>query len=267
MKYLEQRVEELEKELALVRAKIKLEETKTTGFVNKQPIRVQKKDTSHYLKNNYPPSPDWRNKEINDYTFNSSVNLMSEPDLETAFASPWDSSEMKKNPLDTITLCLSSTISDTLYNHNYIDSSDLPQYIPPYPDIIGSWDDKAYEGGLLSTFDTEDKNYSEYVDSAIFNFDKEDKRFLEYLNSAKTKNTMEKKIENDFGKIISKFKILNHEWEMDGYGYIVNDGTQNKVVITNHNKPIVANVEYIHAKIREYKETIQETERALFLIK
>jgi hypothetical protein len=256
MKYLEQRVEELEKELALVRAKIKLQET-----------NVKKEDTSHYLTNNYPPSPDWRNKEINDYTFNSSVNLMSEPDLETAFASPWDSSEMIKNPLDTITVSLSSTISDTLYNHNYIDSSDLPQYIPPYPDIIGSWDDKPYEGGFLSTFDTESKNYLDYVDSAISNFDKEDKRFLEYLNSTKTKNTTEQKIEKNFGKIVSKFKILNHEWEMDGHGYIVNDGTQKKVVITNHNKPIVANVEYIHAKISEYKETIQETERALFLIK
>ena len=80
-------------------------------------------------------------------------------------------------------------------------------------------------------------------------------------------NTIENIIENAFGKIVSKFRILNHEWEMDGYGYIVNDGTSNKLVVTNHNKPMVANKDYLHTKIKEYKETIQETERALFLLK
>jgi hypothetical protein len=81
------------------------------------------------------------------------------------------------------------------------------------------------------------------------------------------KNYNDEKIEKDLGKIVSKFRILTHQWEMDGYGYIINDGTNNKVAITNHNKPMIANADYLHSKIKEYKETIQETERALFLIK
>jgi hypothetical protein len=276
MKYLEQRVEELEKELALVRAKIKLEETKTTGFVNKQPMRVQKKDTSHYLRSNYPPSPDWRNKEINDYTFNSSVNLMSEPDLETAFASPWDSSEMKKNPLDTFTVNLSSIQVDNLLpNTDYVDSFDTPYYFPDYPTIIGSWDDCDWDTSKVLPYPNDDikenvtdeygfkMNHEELITTWGFvsKYDTMDKDFLKHMNST------EKRIENDFGKIVSKFKILTHEWEMDGYGYIVNDGTRNKIVITNHNKPMVANTDFLHSKIKQYKEIIQETERALFLVK
>ena len=80
-------------------------------------------------------------------------------------------------------------------------------------------------------------------------------------------NFIEKTIEKDFGKIVSKFRILTHEWEMDGYGYIVSDGTANKVIVTNHNRPMVANADYLLSKIKEYKEIIQETERALFLVK
>lgn len=154
MKYLEQRVEELETEVALLKAKFKLQETKTTGFVNKQPIRPEKKDTSHYL-NNYPPAPDWRNKEINDYMFNPSVNLLSEPDLETAFASPWDSSEMHKNSLDTIT----------------VKQPDRMDYdYPDYPDHLGSWDEGSRDDvipswGFLSEFDKMDKDFLEWLNA------------------------------------------------------------------------------------------------------
>lgn len=215
MKYLEQRVEELELEVKLLKAKNKLN------------------DTSSYL-NNYPP---YDNPNSPDYMYNPSINLMSESDLETAFASPWDSSELQKNPLDTITVNLSSIVDDNFPNTDFVDSFDLPEYCPPYPDIIGSW-------GVHSEFDKQDKN------------------FLEYLNST------ERKIEKDFGKIISKFKILSHEWEMDGYGYIVSDIEYNKnVIVTNHGKPMVVNKSYLNDVISTYKETIQETERALFLIK
>ena len=208
MKYLEQRVEELELEIKLLKAKNKLEETKK-----------------------------------HDYMYNhSSMTLLSEPDLETAFASPWDSSELYKNPLDTITVNLSSIVDDTISNSNYVDSYDLPEYYPPYPDIISSWDEKPWD-----------------IDSG---FDKLDNDFLKFLNST------EKKIEKDFGKIISKFKILSHEWEMDGYGYIVRDLEYNKnIIVTNHGKPIVVDKSYLNDIISAYKETIQETERALFLVK
>jgi hypothetical protein len=182
MKYLEQRVEELELEVKLLKAKNKLN------------------DTSSYL-NNYPP--------YNSYTGHY-----------------WDSSELQKNPLDTITVNLSSITDDSIQNLNYVESSDLPEYYPPYPDIIGSFDDTIYS------------------------------------------NPVEQKIEKDFGKIIYKFKILSHEWEMDGYGYIVRDIEYNKnIIVTNHGKPIVVNKDYLNDVISTYKETIQETERALFLIK
>lgn len=174
MKYLEQRVEELEKEVALLKAKNKLEETKCRGFkCPSNPIRI-----------------------------GSSV------------------------PNDNL-----------LSNLDYVDSFDHPEYYPPYPNIISSWNEES-----IMT----EKNASD---------------FLTPLNFA------EKQIEKDFGKILSKFKILNHEWEMDGYGYIVNGKTDNMVVITNHGKPMVANTDYLHSKIKDYKEIIQETERALFLIK
>ena len=204
MKYLEQRVEELEKEVKLLNAKNKLN------------------DTSSYF-NNYPP---YNSPNSPDYMYNSSMNLMSVPDLETAFSSPWDSSEFEKNSLDTITVNLSSIANDNFINSDYVDSLDIPQYYPPYPDIIGSFDDKVYS------------------------------------------NPVEQKIEKKFGKIISKFKILSHEWEMDGYGYIVRDIEYNKnIIVTNHGKPMVVNKSYLNDIISGYKETIQETERALFLIK
>ena len=297
MKYLDERVEDLELEVKLLKAQIKLQETKTTGFVDKQPIRLGKKDTSHYL-NNYPPTPDWRNKEINDYMFNPITNLMSEPDLETTFASPWNSSEIK-NSLDTIAVNLSSIADHNFPNLDYVDSSDLPEYYPPYPNIIGSWDD--YDGNVdndLVSFNQTDKippypghfntiscsddksfndvlnenvtddcgfkmNYEEPITTWGFEseFDKQDKDFLKYLNST------EKKIEKLYGKIISKFKFLNHQWEMDGYGYVINTGNDKKIIVTNHGKPIAVDKSYIETKISEYKEVIQETQRALFLIK
>ena len=244
MKYIEEKIKELEKEVALLKAKNKLEQIKTS-----------------------------------DCMYNSSINLLSEPDLETSFASSWDSSEIYKNPLDTVTVNLSSTTEDNL-PHN-LDCVDTPYYYPDYPNVIGSWDDcnwdtskvPPYPGHEIKENLTDEygfnMNYEEPINSWKFtsDFDKEDKRFLEYLNKIKTKNKTEQKIEKDFGKIISKFRILNHEWEMDGYGYIVNNGIDNIIVTTNHGKIIVVDKDYLNLKIKEYKESIQETERALFLIK
>jgi len=243
MKNLEQRVEELEKELALVRAKIKLQETS-----------FKKEDVSHYPMSNYPPSPDWRNKEINDYTFNSSVNLMSEPDLETTFASPWDYSENIECPLNPIMVSLSSTLTDNfLPNSNYVDSSNLPEYYPPYPNIISSWDD--FDQNTM-------KEWAEFNQTdKIPPYPRHDEISLEHLNLT------EKKIEKEFGKIVSKFKILTHEWEMDGYGYVINDKNDKRVIVTNHGKPMIVDSNYLNDIISGYKERIQETQRALFLIK
>ena len=101
-KYLEQRVEELELEVKLLRAKFKLEETKN-------------KSTSSYL-NNYPKYEPLKTAypQDTDYMYNSHVNLMSEPDLETDFppyphiSGSWD----KINPQDVISVDTNTAIPD-----------------------------------------------------------------------------------------------------------------------------------------------------------
>jgi hypothetical protein len=157
--------------------------------------------------------------------------------------------ECPPNPIRALS---NSATDDTSPNPNYADSSDHPEYYPHYPDVIGSWDD-----GVKS-------NNEEPVITSwgfVSDFDKQDKDFLRSLNST------EKIIEKDFGKIISKFRILHHEWEMDGYGYIVKDLEYNKkAIVTNHGKPMVVNKSYLNDIISRYKEIIQETQRALFLI-
>jgi hypothetical protein len=177
---------------------------------------------------------------------------------------------------------------------NKLEETKLPEYYPPYPNVISSWNDNdlvsfnqtdnipPYPGHYNTNLLSKDKNFNDVINENITDdcgikmnyeepstswgfeseFDKQDKNFLEYLNST------EKRIEKDFGKIISKFKILTHEWEMDGYGYIVRDLECNKnIVVTNHGKPMVVNKSYLNDIISGYKERIQETERAMFLVK
>lgn len=53
---------------------------------------------------------------------------------------------------------------------------------------------------------------------------------------------------------------MHHEWEADGYGYIVTkDGITTKLIITDHGKPIESTVDYLRYKIDEYENTIKET--------
>jgi hypothetical protein len=78
---------------------------------------------------------------------------------------------------------------------------------------------------------------------------------------------VEKKIEKEFGKIIHKFEILNHQWEMDGYGYIVNTGLDCKLIVTDHGKPIIVVKDFLTNKLEEYKQIVKNTEKALSLIK
>jgi len=127
MKYLEQRVEELEKEVALLKAKNNLND----------------------------------NLNSMDYMYNhSSLTMLPEPDLDTAFASPWDTSEIKKNPLDTIT----------------VKQPDHTDYeYPGYPNILGSW----VEGSSVEGSRDDVNAYLGFLSE----FDKMDKDFLEWLNA------------------------------------------------------------------------------------
>jgi hypothetical protein len=253
MKYIEQRIEELEKQINFLKSNNKLNDIGSTGLITKS----------------------------DDYMYNHSTNLIHEPDLNTAFDCPYDKSEFIKSPLDTITISLSSITDDTLPNPNYIDSSDLSQKYLSYPDIIGSWDGFVNDSkDWINTHPISswnDFDWNTMKDWASFNekdeippytncqfesdFDKKNEMFLKCLNS------IENKIQKEFGKIVSKFKILNHEWEMDGYGYIVSNDDDKKIVITDHGNPKIVDKNYLNDIISGYKERIQETQRALFLIK
>jgi len=119
-KYLEQRIEELELEVKALKAKLNLNEIT---------------DTSKYINNYSKYDP------FKDYIYNSSVNFMHEPELETAFASSFDESLLKKNTLNTITVKQTDHLdSDNENNLSILQNKAVKNY-PPYPDIIGSWDD------------------------------------------------------------------------------------------------------------------------------
>jgi hypothetical protein len=75
--------------------------------------------------------------------------------------------------------------------------------------------------------------------------------------------SLELKITKQFGTIVKKFKILYCGWEMDSCGYIVNDGSVNKIIVTNHCQPMVVDSSYLNAKIREYGDAILETNEAI----
>ena len=79
-------------------------------------------------------------------------------------------------------------------------------------------------------------------------------------------NLLEEKIKEQFGKIVLKFPILHHNWEGDGYGYIVKKDGINALVLTNHNKPYDAELSELHAKLAEYQTIISETENAIFIL-
>jgi len=211
MKYLEQRVEELEKEVNLLKAKNKL------------------KDTSSYLDNYHP----YNNPNSPDYMYNhSNTTLLSESGLGTYIGHYWDSSELEKNPLDTITINLSSTLDDSTYYH------------PEYPNILGSWD--------------ENEN----------NFTQCEKDFWNSLNEKPKLTThFDNKIEEKYGKIISTFPIRHHEWEMDGYGYVVENKNGRDIILTDHGNPYISNIKELESLIVSYKDIIQKTERAMFLLK
>ena len=176
-KYLEQRVEELELEVKLLKAKFKLEETKV-------------KSTSTYLNNYtyYDPS------KI--YNYDWGLNLMSEPDLETAFANPFDKNEMDKNPLNSL-----SFNSDLKIDPFY--ASDVKVKLPSksdseYPNILGSWDDDKDPIDIIA----EENNEAITSWGFVSEFSKMDKDFLEWVRSYEGKNAYEisKHITNNYEK-------------------------------------------------------------------
>ena len=86
---------------------------------------------------------------------------------------------------------------------------------------------------------------------------------LKKFQTESMKSTIEEKIEEQFGKIVSKFKILHQGWEGDGFGFITEKKNKKTLVLTNHSNPYAADVSELNLKISEYKTIIQETEKAI----
>jgi hypothetical protein len=191
MKYIEQRVEELEKEVAFLKAKNKLQEINFT--------------TS--------------------YGDGSKFNF--------------------KEAMENITTVTNFTLDD----YEFMEAS------VKYPEIIGSWDDKPFND-FINENKTDDYGFKMNHEETTA---KVDQVFL--------KNSLELKIEKNLGKIVAKFKILHHEWEMDGYGYIIDDQGEKQLVISDHGVIRIVDKEHLNELIKNYKEIIQETEKALSLIK
>lgn len=137
MKFLEQRIEDLEQQVQELKVKLFQKEWKET------------------------PKP-WE-KAASDYLYNPSLTMLPEPELETAFASPWEVSEFEKNLLDTITV-------------KQPDHSDSDY--PAYPNILGSWDEGS-RNDVITPW------------GFVSEFDKADKDFLNYLSSEKEKNPLD----------------------------------------------------------------------------
>ena len=77
---------------------------------------------------------------------------------------------------------------------------------------------------------------------------------------------LELRIAEQFGRILNKFRIFHHEWEMDGYGYVVENDSTKKLIVCNHNKPLEMTADYLRYKIKEYEDVIEETKDAIEII-
>lgn len=60
------------------------------------------------------------------------------------------------------------------------------------------------------------------------------------------------------------FPVLWDGWECDSNGFVCKDDSDNKFyVLTNHGDPYISNEKELKEKIKEYKEVIQLTEKAI----
>lgn len=84
------------------------------------------------------------------------------------------------------------------------------------------------------------------------------------MNQEKT--TLDLKVEQKYGSIVHKFKIFYYDWEMDNYGYVINDGTKNKLVTTNHGRLVEIESDYLRHKIKEYENVIIDTKEAIRIL-
>ena len=139
---------------------------------------------------------------------------------------------------------------------------------------------KLQETNLQTSYSDGNKfNFKEAMENITtdFNITLDDYNFMEASvkypeifgswDDVKPMSGIDSKIEKNLGKIVAKFKILHHEWEMDVYGYIIDNQGENQLVISDHGAIRIVDKEHLNELIKNYKEVIQETEKALSLIK
>ena len=80
------------------------------------------------------------------------------------------------------------------------------------------------------------------------------------------KLTLEQIIEDKFGNIIYKFPVLHHNWECDGYGYIVEKEKKRNIILSNHGNLYISSIEELHNKLAEYTKVAFDTKKAITLI-
>ena len=80
------------------------------------------------------------------------------------------------------------------------------------------------------------------------------------------KTIIEEKIEEHFGEIIYKFPVLHHNWECDGYGYVVEKNGKKDIVMTNHGNLYVSSVKELYVKLAEYTKISFDTKKAITLL-
>jgi len=68
-------------------------------------------------------------------------------------------------------------------------------------------------------------------------------------------------------EVLYEFKILRHEWEMDGYGWIVSlEDQPNKIILSDHDRKYIASWDDLDDLVKIYRETIQNMNNALFFL-
>jgi len=77
---------------------------------------------------------------------------------------------------------------------------------------------------------------------------------------------LEQKVKEQFGEIIYKFPVFHHNWECDGYGYIVERNGERDVILSNHSNLYKSSIKELEQKIGEYKKVEFETKKAITLL-
>jgi len=77
---------------------------------------------------------------------------------------------------------------------------------------------------------------------------------------------LEEKVTKQFGEIVYKFPILHHNWECDGYGYVVEREGKRDIVLSNHSNLYISSIRELQSKLAEYIKITYDTKKAITLL-